>query len=114
MECRNVIALTMTLICALSCKLDSVRGSMPLSRGASVISVQASILLHRQCDPLGRYLIFSLLAASSQGNTWNEEESANRTETTTKSIEDGLKGIEEILAIGSPIETTLKTTGMPS
>lgn len=92
---------------------------MPLSSVVSVISVPAFILFHhhRSSDPLGRYLIFSLLAASPQGEPWNEEESANRSETTTESIEDGLKGIEAILAIESTIEsqieTTITTTGKP-
>ena len=92
------------LSCALSFRVLGI-GSMPLSN-----VVPSS-------DPLGRYLIFSLLAASPQGKTLNEEESANRTETTTESIEDGLKGIEAILAIESTtesqIETTITTTGKP-
>ena len=112
MECRNAIALTVTLIFGLSCRMHSVHGVLPVSGGvASVISVPGFILFHWSSDPLGRCLIFSLLAASPQGQTLDEEESANQTETTTKSIEDGLKEIEALMAIGSHIETTVNTTG---
>ena len=56
-----------------------------------------------------------MLAATPLGETLKREGSVNGTETTTESIEDGLKGIEAILAIGSalPVEngTSITETG---
>ena len=115
MECRKAIASTMTLMCVLSCGRHSVRGIMPAWSVASVISVPGLILFHRSPDPLGKYLLFGMLATSLLGETLKHEGSATGIETTTTSIEDGLKEIEAILAIGGalPVKngTTLAETG---
>ena len=111
MECRKAIASTMTLMCVLSCGMHSVRGIMP----AWSVSFPGLILIHRSPDPLRKYLLFGMLAATPLGEALKREGSANGIETTTTSIEDGLKGIEAILAIGSalPVEngTTLAEPG---
>ena len=115
MECKKAIASTLMLMCVLSCGMHSVRGIMPAWSVASVISIPGLILFQRSPDPLGKYLLFGMLAATPLGETLKREGSVNETETTTESIEDGLKGIEAILAIGSalPVEngTSITETG---